>query len=183
MSVGIVAETYSSAILDLAEEQNMLESIEQDLAYVGDVLQEHKELRSFLMSPILTGPAKTKLLGTLFGQAIHKTALHFLYVMIDRGRYRYIEETIRSFIKKAREARGIVDAIITVAEPLAPSQEQSLLVKLKDMTGKEVMFTTVIDPTIMGGFVVQIGDTRIDASIARRLSELQKTLTKKEVIG
>ena len=84
MSIGIVADKYSSAILELAEEQNNLQEMEQDLSYVSNVMKEHPELNSFLMNPIMTAQSKIELMGKIFEQAINKTALHFLYVMIQR---------------------------------------------------------------------------------------------------
>ncbi len=183
MSIGIVADKYSSAILELAEEQNNLQEMEQDLSYVSNVMKEHPELNSFLMNPIMTAQSKIELMGKIFEQSINKTALHLLYVMIQRGRYRFIEESIRGFISKSRHVRGILEATVTVTEPLSESMEQALTAKLKELTGKDIMLDVKQDSSIMGGLVVQIGDQRIDGSVARRLSELEKTLLKIDAIG
>ena len=91
-------------------------------------------------------------------------------------RLRYIEQAIASFIKKSRKARGILDAIVTVAEPITADVEASVQSKLREVTGKDVILSVRQDPSIMGGIIIQVGDKRIDGSISRRLEELEKSL-------
>ena len=160
MSIEIVADKYSSAMFELAQEQNILELMEEQLGYVASVMAEQPELRSFLENPIVTEDAKIKLVGSIFESSIDKVALHFIYVMIKRGRHRYIAQAIAAFIQKSREARGILEATVTVAE----------------VTGKDVILSVRQDPSIMGGIVIQVGDKRIDGSVSRRLEELEKSL-------
>ena len=176
MSIEIVADKYSSAMFELAQEQNKLELIEEQLGYVASVMDEQPELRSFLKNPTITNDAKIKLIGTIFESSIDKIALHFIYVMIKRGRDRYIEQAIAAFIKKSRKARGILDAIVTVAEPITADVEASVQSKLREVTGKDVILSVHQDPSIMGGIIIQVGDKRIDGSISRRLEELEKSL-------
>ena len=105
-----------------------------------------------------------------------------MYVMVKRGRYRYLQDTIRAFIKKSREARGILEAVVTIAEPLTDTLRDDVQAKLQAMTGKDVIISVRQDPRIMGGIIIQIGDKRIDGSIARRLDELKKTLVRTDSI-
>ena len=84
MSIEIVADKYSSAMFELAQEQNILELMEEQLGYVASVMAEQPELRSFLENPIVTEDAKIKLVGSIFESSIDKVALHFIYVMIKR---------------------------------------------------------------------------------------------------
>ena len=101
---------------------------------------------------------------------------HFIYVMIKRGRHRYIAQAIAAFIQKSREARGILEATVTVAEPITAEVEASVQAKLREVTGKDVILSVRQDPSIMGGIVIQVGDKRIDGSVSRRLEELEKSL-------
>ena len=176
MSIEIVADKYSSAMLELAQEQGNLVTTEENLLYVASVLNEQPELVGFINNPIVEADAKISLLGKVFGTAVEKTVLHFMYVMVKRGRYRYLQDTIRAFIKKSREARGILEATVTVAEPITADVEASVQAKLRDVTGKDVILSVRQDPSIMGGIVIQVGDKRIDGSVARRLEELEKSL-------
>ena len=176
MSIEIVADKYSSAMFELAQEQNKLELMEEQLGYVASVMVDQSELRSFLENPIVTEDAKIKLISKIFDSSIDKVALHFIYVMIKRGRYRYIASAIEAFIKKSRAARGILEATVTVAEPITADVEASVQAKLREVTGKDVILSVRQDPSIMGGIVIQVGDKRIDGSVARRLEELEKSL-------
>ena len=176
MSIEIVADKYSSAMFELAQEQNKLELMEEQLGYVASVMVDQPELRSFLENPIVTVDAKIKLISKIFDSSIDKVALHFIYVMIKRGRYRYIASAIEAFIKKSRAARGILEATVTVAEPITADVEASVQAKLREVTGKDVILSVRQDPSIMGGIVIQVGDKRIDGSVARRLEELEKSL-------
>lgn len=182
MSTEIVADKYSSAMLELAQEQGNLVTTEENLLYVASVLNEQPELVGFINNPIVEADAKISLLGKVFGTAVEKTVLHFMYVMVKRGRYRCLQDTIRAFIKKSREARGILEAIVTVAEPLTDTLRDDVQAKLQAMTGKDVIVSVRQDPRIMGGIIIQIGDKRIDGSIARRLDELKKTLVRTDSI-
>ena len=176
MSIEIVADKYSSAMFELAQEQNKLELMEEQLGYVASVMVDQPELCSFLENPIVTEDAKIKLIGKIFDFSIDKVALHFIYVMIKRGRYRYIASAIEAFIKKSRAARGILEATVTVAEPITADVEASVQTKLREVTGKDVILSVRQDPSIIGGIVIQVGDKRIDGSVSRRLEELEKSL-------
>ncbi len=178
MGVDIVADKYSTAIFELAKEQNMLEQMEQDLSYVKEVMAEQPDLRHVLVHPVIEGEDKCKLLAKLFDGNVHKFALQFLYVMIKRRREGYIVPAITSFITKAREARNILEAKVTVASALGAVEESKLRDKLKALTGKDVVLDIITDPSIIGGLVVQMGDKRIDGSVERRLQELEKSLLK-----
>ena len=176
MSIEIVADKYSSAMFELAQEQNKLDLMEEQLGYVASVMDEQPELSSFLENPTVTEDAKIKLIGKIFESSLDKVALHFIYVMIKRGRDCYIKQTIAAFIKKSREARGILEATVTVAEPITADIEASVQAKLREVTGKDVILSVRQDPSIMGGIIIQVGDKRIDGSVSRRLQELEKSL-------
>ena len=106
MSTEIVADKYSSAMLELAQEQGNLVTTEENLLYVASVLNEQPELVGFINNPIVEADAKISLLGKVFDTAVEKTVLHFMYVMVKRGRYRYLQDTIRAFIKNPAKHRA-----------------------------------------------------------------------------
>ena len=152
MSTEIVADKYSSAMFELAQEQNKLDLMEEQLGYVAFVMDEQPELSSFLENPTVTEDAKIKLIGKIFESSLDKVALHFIYVMIKRGRDRYIKQTIAAFIKKSREARGILEATVTVAEPITADIEASVQAKLREVTGKDVILSVRQDPSNYGWY-------------------------------
>lgn len=174
--MGMVADRYSEALFELAQEAHTLVQTEEQVNQVLATLQEQPELVKFIDNPLLAADAKCDLLGKIFADDIDKSVLHFLYVMIHRNRAHYISEALEAFVDKSQEARGVLKATVTVVEPLSAEQEKQLLTKLQTITGKTLILQTHIDPSIVGGLVVQIGDMRIDGSVARRLEELKKSL-------
>ena len=167
MSVERIAETYSSAIFELGQESGLLPQFDTDLSYVQDLFSTHEELRQILINPMLEVVGKKKILEQIFGSEVHPLIMNFLYVMVDRRRSPYIMETARAYVKRSRESRGILEAKVTVIEVLR---------KLQEITGKECVIEEQVDPSILGGMIIQVGDTRIDGSMARRLEELKKSL-------
>ena len=101
--------------------------------------------------------------------------------MIKRGRHRYIAEAIAAFIQKSREARGILEATVTVAEPITADVEASVQAKLRDVTGKDVILSVRQDPSIMGGIIIQVGDKRIDGSVDSPFRRIRKIFIKNEL--
>lgn len=178
MSTEIVADKYSTAIFELAEDQNILARLEEDFTYVLEVMDTQPQLQALLNHPVMENDGKIDLVKKIFSQDVHKIGMQFIYVMIQRGRARYIKSAIEAFISKARAARGILEADVVTTEPLSEQAQVSLVTKLQEMTGKKIVLKSHINPQIMGGLIVQIGDKRIDASVARRLEELEKILRK-----
>lgn len=181
MNTDIVAAKYSEAIFSLACEQHILKEMDTDLSYVRDTLNEHTELRAYLNQPIIGIEQKLAVLEKIFSNAIGKMALQFLYVMVNRGRESYIVPAITGYIAKSRESRNITEAFVRVAAPLDDVAKEKLLKKLETLTGKQVILEVAIDESILGGMVIRIGDKVIDASVARNLKELEKSLLKDDM--
>ncbi len=181
MRTNIVADKYSEAIFNLACEQHILEEMDADLSYVRSVLVEHKELQAFLGHPIVSAESKRSVLEKIFSNNIGKLALQFLYVMINRGREGYIVAAIDGYMAKSRESRNILEAIVRVVAPLQDAEREKLQQKIESLTGKQVELTFIVDPAILGGMIIQIGDKRIDASVARSLKEMEKSLLKDDM--
>lgn len=170
------AETYGEAIFQLAKENNILEQMETDLLYVKDLLEELPEFRKFIEAPVLESESKIPVIEKVLKDGISEMALHFLFVMIHRGRSRDIEAAINQYVDKSREARGISTAKVWVAREMTPEMQEKLKAKLEAEMGKQMILHVMVDPTLVGGIIVQVGDTRFDASVARRLKDLEALL-------
>ncbi len=169
-------DAYSNAIFELGQELDILEELEDNLLYVKQVLLEHVELYPYLKSPVVTGEAKLDLLDKIFKSSINKMALQFLFVMVKRGRENSIIPTINQFVTDSRMARGIREVSVYVASPMSEERKTQLVEKLEQVLQGTVILDIKEDPSIMAGIIIQIGDTRIDASVARQLAELEKSL-------
>ncbi len=171
-----LAATYGNAIFDVAAEANILEQLEEDLLYVEKMLKEHVDLYQFVDSPLVSTENKIELLGKVFKQDIHELALNSIFVMVKKGRVRLISDAINHFIAKAQDARGIVTAKIYVADQISEAQKEKIIARLSKETGKTVLLKEVKKPSLLGGFVIELGDIVIDSSIRRRLEEMERML-------
>lgn len=171
-----IAEIYADAMIALATEQDILEQMEDDLLYVKQVFAEQKELCSFLASPLVERSAKVALLEKIFQGGIMPYAAQFLYVMVERHREDHIVAAIDQFVDKARQRRGILSAKVRAARALSEESKALLKKRLSELTQKDVWLEITEDSSLIGGFVVDIGDKRIDASVARQLQDMEKVL-------
>ena len=104
MSVGIVADRYSEALFELAQESKTLVETEHEVEQVLATLNEQPDLVKFIDNPLLTADAKCQLLSKIFGDELDKSVLHFLFVMIHRNRAHYICEALQAFVDRSQEA-------------------------------------------------------------------------------
>ena len=173
-----VYSKYSQAMFDIAKEQKMLGPYEKELKAVRDVMQENPDLQKFICHPLVQPAAKKNTLKQIFADELSPLTLHFLYVMIDRRREGAMVPAIDRFIDLARAEQNIEVAKIRVVEPLSAEEEQKLVAGLEKMTGKKIEPLYYVDPSIIGGLVIQIGDRLIDGSLARQLRDMQAVLMK-----
>ncbi|MDQ2799642.1 MAG: ATP synthase F1 subunit delta, partial [Armatimonadota bacterium] len=129
-----------------------------------------------LLQPLVTETRKNKVLDEAFGSRISPTSLNFLRLLIRKRREDLIDEVMRDFRALVAAQQNRVDAIATTANPLSPGQEERLTQSLQSMTGKTVSLTTNVDPAIVGGVVVRIGDSVIDGSVRGQLLRLEQQL-------
>jgi F-type H+-transporting ATPase subunit delta len=176
-----VANKYSQAMFDIACEQEKLEEIGSDLRSVRDTLRMNPDLRKFINHPLIPTQSKKDTMHQIFADSVAPVVLQFLYVMIDRHREPVIEAAVDGFIDLARSARNIEVAKIRVVHPLSAAEEQKLMAGLETLTGKRIDPSYIVDPSIIGGIVIQIGDRLIDGSLLRQLQDLEHVLLQAEV--
>lgn len=179
----IIANKYSQAIFDIACEQNALDEIGNELKSIQNMLHGTPELRMFVSHPLIPAEAKKETLEKLFAGSVQPIVLQFVYVMVDRHRESLLDEAITGFIRLSREKQHIEVAKVRVVQPLSPSEETNLVRNLEKLTGEKIEPVYIIDPSIIGGMVIQIGDRLIDGSLARQLKNMEATLLRSEVGG
>lgn len=171
-----VYSKYSQAMFDIAQAQGKLEAYGTELKGVRDVMQENPDLQKFICHPLVQPEAKKHTLERIFAGDLSPLTLHFLYVMIDRRREGAMVPAIDGFIKLARAAQNIEVAKVRVVKPLSAAEEKQMIAGLEKMTGKKIEPLYFIDPSIIGGMVIQIGDRLIDGSLARQLRDMRHAL-------
>lgn len=171
-----LAKKYAAALLALAKETGTLEEVEQELAQIGEIVQQNPELTDFLRNQLISREAKKEVVERIFMQHLNPMVMRFLGVVIDRGRIALLPDIIDVYLELSHVERNIAEAQVRLAVDLTDEEETRLIRELTELTGKEIYLEKTIDPSIVGGMIVTIGDRRIDGSLKRQLHEMKTTL-------
>jgi len=168
---------YANALADIAMAQGAAEPVAKQLAGFGGLYAESSELRNFLASPAVAREAKhgviEKLLARTGGSKIVR---NFLFVIADHQRTHILPEIIAAFQDVVRDRQGVREAHIASAVELTTAQKAEMESTLERLTGKRVEAKFSLDPALLGGAVVRVGDTIYDGSLRNRLNELRARL-------
>jgi F-type H+-transporting ATPase subunit delta len=178
-----LAVKYAQAIYELAAEKDMLSAVEQELRLVETTIDSYSDLATLMYHPRVLSQVKKETINKIFGKELADFVLKFLLLLVDKRRETVLPEIIREYIKMANEARGILEAQVITAMPLAQTQHAALVSKLSVVTGKKVVISTQLDTTIIGGIIVKIGDKLIDGSVVRQLETLKNALLNNKATG
>lgn len=172
-----VVRRYARALFDTARRAGTVDQLEEDLRAVDQVLHAVPRLRRALGAPTISGARKKELLAHAFGGRVSPLASRFLDLVIDRGREDVLLTTYPVFHRLANEWRNILPVEVTAAVPLTDEEREALGAAIARRTGKTVHLTVTIDPELMGGVVLRMGDTIIDGSVRNKLRQLRNRLT------
>ncbi|BBO00178.1 F0F1 ATP synthase subunit delta [Sporolactobacillus terrae] len=172
----IVANRYAQALFEVAEERDLIDTIESQLQFVAESLYEHEDLRRVLMHPQVSSNNKKELVQKLFENQAGVEVLNLLRLLIDRKREAIIDEVLEAYTHKANEKRGILDVTITTAASLSNQEQQDLAKRLGDSLGKKLSIHAKVDKSIIGGIQLRIGDRLYDGSIAGKLAGFKQEI-------
>jgi F-type H+-transporting ATPase subunit delta len=171
------ASRYAKALLELAIEQQKIESIESNMSRILAAAKETNEFQVFLDSPIINLDKKVAVLNSLFGE-FEPLTLSFLALITKNGRERLITEIAQSYISQVKEFKGIIPISITSARKLDEATKATILAKINASVTGTLEITELIDESLIGGFIVTMGDKQIDASVVSQLARMKQELTK-----
>ena len=180
MSVNRISTRYAKSLLDLAIEQNSLDSTYNDINIFNQALQS-RDLVMMLKSPIITAGKKAMVFKSLFGDKLSKLTMSFFEIAIRKGREVYLPEITQEFINQYKAHNKITTVTITSASPLSEPTMKDITDKLlqSDITMNKIDVQTKIDPSLIGGFIVETEDKRFDASVLRKLELFKKEFANK----
>lgn len=174
MSEFKVASRYAKSLIDLAQEQGNLETVKQDMEQFVAVLRASKELQAVLRNPIMKQDNKSNILDALFEKKIHPSITAFFHIMVRKGRAGILYATAQEFIREYNEVKGIVHATVTSAVPLSAENLDTLRKAIASEISADVVLHNQVNASLIGGFVVKVGDRQIDSSIAGKLKRLER---------
>ena len=169
---------YANALADIALAQGAGDAALHQLNDFRDVYAESAELRNFLATPAVDREVKHKVIEQLVARlGASKIIRNFLFVVADHGRMHILPEIVESFQEVVRERQGIAEAEISSAFELSAAQKAEFAFTLERMTGQRIEAKYSLDPSLLGGAIVRIGDAIYDGSVRNRLNEMRSKLT------
>ncbi|MBE0654541.1 MAG: ATP synthase F1 subunit delta [Bacteroidales bacterium] len=171
-----ISVRYSKAFLLSARETGFLERAFKDMELIQSTLSD-KRFKEFLESPVIKTSEKKKLVREAFSQHLHPTSLNFFELILTNRREIYIEAIIRNFIALYRKVHGIKSASLKTAVRVTPEMKLKFLTLLEETFRTSIEMEEIIDPEMIGGFILKVEDEQFDASIKTSLSRIKKKLT------
>ncbi len=174
MSNARAAHRYAKALLDLSKELNQLDRVQADLDVVGASIRESRDLRNLMASPVIKPFQKENVLKEIFSKALSETTIKFLKLLVDHGREGITAEVIKAFHAMFLKEKGITQATVTSSVALSAGVRDKIKALVKSASGNEVELVEKVDASLIGGFVLRVGDKQIDTSISGQLHELKQ---------
>ena len=167
---------YAQALFAVAQAEDVLPKVEDELYAFGKALEQHTDLREALTDAVLPVENKKAVVEELLGERAHPITLGLLGFVIDLGRARHIPKIVEELARMASVERSHALAEVRTAIDLTDEQRRRLAEALSRATGRTVDLKVVVDPSVIGGVVARVGDEVFDGSIASRLEDAKQAL-------
>jgi F-type H+-transporting ATPase subunit delta len=174
--MSVVANRYARALMDVLYPSRAEAGLQQ-LQSFSSLLDEQPEARSFLQNPSIAGGRRHRMLKEI-SEALNfdRRIMNFVSVLMDRNRLMLLEEIISRYQELMDERLGVVRARVTAARSLDSAQQRELAGKLGTITGKQVLLEVVVDPSLIGGVIAQVGSTIYDGSVRQQLQAFKSRI-------
>jgi F-type H+-transporting ATPase subunit delta len=172
-----VARRYAQALFEIAQRDGTVEKIEQDLNTIDAALSSTPLLLRVLRAPTIARPRKLELLQQIFGAGLTGLTMRFLSLLVEKRREEILPAINTEFRRLSYRHRKILPVTVRVAARLTPEERRQLTDTLATKTGRTIELAEEIDPSLMGGAVLRLGDTIIDGSVTGYLRRLRQRMT------
>lgn len=169
------AHVYADALFEVAKEKGKLDAIRDQLGQFADAVDGNRDLQVFFFSPYFSSAEKTEGAGRAIDGA-DAEFINFLELLIEKGRMTEVFRIRRQFEELWKQENRRIDVTVTSAVDLDPAVVSKIGEEIQRQTGQEVDLASRVDPEILGGVVLQVGNMVLDASIRSRLEKLRKSV-------
>ena len=167
---------YAKAILSMADSIGVANEINNDMVLIASTIKENSELNAFIQSPTISVDVKENALLEVFAN-VNGVTKGFFHLLFENKRFEILEAIAEAYSELFDEANGLEVAVVTTAIAMDAGLEAKVLAKIASLSDKKVTIKNVVDPAIIGGFILRIGDKQYNASIANRLQVLKRELS------
>lgn len=178
MSEYRIASRYAKSLLDLAVEKGQLEEVNKDMIMFSELVEENRDLLLMLKSPIITHDKKLTILNKLFEGKVNDLTLAIFQILTKKHREEYLPQIAMEFHHQYNHNQGIEEATVTTTFSLNDKLRVEFEKAVAQISNKRVELTEVVDESLIGGFILKIGDRQIDDSVNSKLKALRVEFTK-----
>jgi F-type H+-transporting ATPase subunit O len=168
---------YANATYIAASKAGTLDSVENELLALQQTAKSNKTFANFLENPLIGRDDKVAQVTALLGKKTTLTTLNLMTTLAGNARLNELDKIVNTYLALMKAKRGQVEATIISAEPLTKAQTDAIQKAMKSQAGAsgEIMLTTEVDPSILGGLQVQIGDQFLDLSVSSKIDSISRT--------
>lgn len=171
-----IAEVYAKSLLELASQQNVADEVLDAFAGIAELLRTDDDFAAFMTSATIDAGSRKKSLEKIFSGQINDLLLRTLLVLNDRGRANIVEDVFVAYRTLLEAQQGQIEVEVIAAHEFGQVERDQLAAELSRLTGKQAILEIQVDPDLIGGFIVRIGDRQIDASVRRQLAMVKDAL-------
>ncbi|MDT0606206.1 ATP synthase F1 subunit delta [Croceitalea rosinachiae] len=176
MNEARAAIRYAKATLDFAVEKKAADKVDKDMRNIATVISESSELQNVLLSPVIKGASKKNSLNAIF-KGSNEITLGLIDTLTSNKRIEMLQQVAYKYIILFEKMKGEDIAYVTSAVPLTADIEKKILAQVTKLTGNKVTIENKVDKSVVGGFILRVGDLQYDASVANKLNGLKREFT------
>lgn len=183
MNASPVAYRYASALMQLARDHGELEAVREDMDLVATTCASNHDLVLLLSSPVVKAEKKNSILGRVFAGHIGQITDRFIAILVRKGREGMLPEIAQASQDLYRKDQNILIAEVKSATPLSDDARTRVLTMARERhPGMTIQLLETVDPALIGGLIIRIGDEQVDASVSRRLNDLRRKFSENPYI-
>ena len=172
-----IAQVYARSLFQVAREQDKLDVVRDELGQVSEILEENHDMRLFFFSPYFSTEEKREGLRSTI-QGADPVTMNLLDVLVENHRLPVVPRIRREYERLWRDANDLLPVTVTSAVELDDAVVTRIGEEIGRQTGRKVELTRTVDPSIVGGFIVRVGNSILDSSIKNRLENLRKQIVR-----
>lgn len=181
MSEAVVAKRYADALFQLANEKDIVEKLISELQIVKEVFTDGDEIVNFLTHPRVTNDQKVKLIDESF-KACDRNVVNTLKLLVERNRINVVTLIVDHFTELHNEANGIAAATVYSVRELSANEQTEIQTSLKKQFNKDtVSISNIVDPSLLGGLKIRVGNTIYDGSVSGKLNRIKNQLVSESI--
>ena len=169
-----VATRYAKSFLGLASEKGKLDEALNDMELIKRTTLENRELLMLLKSPVVKTDKKVSILQQIYGKKISEISMLFINLITKNRRERFLLEISDAFVAQYKELKGITSAVVTSATELSEEAKKRIQTIVQQEIGGTVELQAEVNPDLIGGFVLRIGDKQLDTSVQNKVNKLKR---------